>query len=210
MRKFQIALAVSVIFGVSSAQAAIWQITNLVNFSSQGASTAVLSGNTLFTSDVANNLTANGSFTGQFNVGPTPIYAHEFTGMTISNAGAVDATAFTCVEGAFGAAVGANICANTGFGTNFVNESTVTYTGNTSSRTIGGDDIPFGPQQMLSDYDGLAPIDFGPGFSYITFSNTIDGTQGVELTLTQVPVPAAAWLFGSALGLLGWARRRTS
>jgi probable HAF family extracellular repeat protein len=28
------------------------------------------------------------------------------------------------------------------------------------------------------------------------------------LTPTAVPVPAAAWLFGSALGLLGWMRRR--
>jgi hypothetical protein len=26
---------------------------------------------------------------------------------------------------------------------------------------------------------------------------------------TTIPVPAAAWLFGSALGLLGWVRRRT-
>lgn len=26
----------------------------------------------------------------------------------------------------------------------------------------------------------------------------------------QIPVPAAAWLFGSSLGLLGWARRRAS
>lgn len=27
---------------------------------------------------------------------------------------------------------------------------------------------------------------------------------------TVIPVPAAAWLFGSALGILGWVRRRTS
>ena len=27
-------------------------------------------------------------------------------------------------------------------------------------------------------------------------------------TLTTVPVPAAVWLFGSALGLLGWARHK--
>ena len=26
--------------------------------------------------------------------------------------------------------------------------------------------------------------------------------------LTAVPVPAAVWLFGSALGMLGWMRRR--
>ena len=33
--------------------------------------------------------------------------------------------------------------------------------------------------------------------------------QGVGLVVNPIPVPAAAWLFGSALGLLGWLRRRT-
>jgi hypothetical protein len=31
-----------------------------------------------------------------------------------------------------------------------------------------------------------------------------------NLSVTLVPIPAAVWLFGSALGLLGWIRRRTS
>lgn len=32
----------------------------------------------------------------------------------------------------------------------------------------------------------------------------------VSTTVNVVPVPAAAWLFGSALGLLGWMKRRTA
>ena len=42
------------------------------------------------------------------------------------------------------------------------------------------------------------PEDFG------RFSSPIPGTWSV------VPVPAAAWLFGSALGLLGWMKRKAA
>jgi hypothetical protein len=38
--------------------------------------------------------------------------------------------------------------------------------------------------------------------------NFIDRTA--EYTINTVPVPAAAWLFGSALGLLGWLRRKSA
>jgi len=31
-----------------------------------------------------------------------------------------------------------------------------------------------------------------------------------EYTISTVPVPAAFWLFGSALGLLGWSKRKTA
>ena len=30
----------------------------------------------------------------------------------------------------------------------------------------------------------------------------------VSIEITAVPVPAAVWLFGSGLGVLGWMRRR--
>ncbi|MBT8444491.1 MAG: VPLPA-CTERM sorting domain-containing protein [Gammaproteobacteria bacterium] len=33
--------------------------------------------------------------------------------------------------------------------------------------------------------------------------------EGVGLIVNPIPVPAAVWLFGSALGVLGWMRRKT-
>ena len=36
------------------------------------------------------------------------------------------------------------------------------------------------------------------------------GVENVRMDVQVVPVPAAVWLFGSALGLLGWARRRSA
>ena len=41
----------------------------------------------------------------------------------------------------------------------------------------------------------------------------LDGTDVIEYArfrLAVIPIPASAWLFGSALGILGWVRRRTS
>jgi hypothetical protein len=49
---------------------------------------------------------------------------------------------------------------------------------------------------------------------YVALSNAFSSDFGrnfisMGIAVTTVPVPAAVWLFGSALGLLGWARRRT-
>ena len=49
---------------------------------------------------------------------------------------------------------------------------------------------------------------------YIALSNAFSGDFGrnfmsMGIAVTTVPVPAAIWLFGSGLGLLGWLRRRT-
>lgn len=43
---------------------------------------------------------------------------------------------------------------------------------------------------------------------FLVFSDTASTAYMVEGTI--VPVPAAVWLFGSALGLLGWVRRRAT
>ena len=47
---------------------------------------------------------------------------------------------------------------------------------------------------------------------YVALSNAFSGDFGrnfmsMGIAVTTVPVPAAIWLFGSALGLLGWIRR---
>ena len=49
---------------------------------------------------------------------------------------------------------------------------------------------------------------------YVALSNAFSGDFGrnfmsMGIAVTTVPVPAAIWLFGSGLGLLGWVRRRT-
>jgi hypothetical protein len=51
--------------------------------------------------------------------------------------------------------------------------------------------------------------DFGGDWSIRTQSPGLQDLYVVQnLTVTAVPIPAAAWLFGSALGLLGWLKRR--
>jgi hypothetical protein len=49
---------------------------------------------------------------------------------------------------------------------------------------------------------------------YLSLSNSFSGDFGRNfisrgIAVTTVPVPAAVWLFGSGLGLLGWIRRRS-
>lgn len=76
------------------------------------------------------------------------------------------------------------------------------------------------PGGVMPGPDGGEFISERPGFSGTVVGNqvTIDLWKGfdpfvpiaanAEFELSIVPVPAAVWLFGSALGALGWARRR--
>lgn len=66
---------------------------------------------------------------------------------------------------------------------------------------------------------GTAQINFfdaNDPYPSISFTDDFLGTAfdadelslGFNYSLTSIPVPAAFWLFGSALGLLGWVRRK--
>ena len=134
------------------------------------------------------------------------------------------ATTYNCVEGNFLGGVGANGCLDTSLGGNFVNESSAAYNvggnANCVNRTIGGDDVSTGPPRGLSTLAAAGGCDATDGaFNMYTVSQSGGqlilstsipiGTNGANY-LTFIPVPAAVWLFGSALGLLGWVRRRAS
>jgi hypothetical protein len=133
---------------------------------------------------------------------------HLITGAIVGNGAAAAASTFVCAEGNFGGNVGAHICSNYSLGGNFANDSTATWgPGTAFARTLGGDDFAYGAQQNLSAYNGMANASWMG--TTLTISNA-GPTSGYDwkVDIATIPVPAAVWLFGSALGLLGVARRR--
>jgi len=56
---------------------------------------------------------------------------------------------------------------------------------------------------------GRVNVDGGDALT-LTTETANKSSYVVQLTTAVVPVPAAVWLFGSALGLLGWIRSRVS
>lgn len=140
--------------------------------------------------------------------------------------GVASATSFLCensplsgtAAGGFGETVGANICGNYTLGGNFVDDSTLSYSGTTVTRVLAGDDVSAGDPQSLADYNLIVASFTGLGGQLILQStNWLPQPQdpansaGLQMTFSVdsvIPVPAAVWLFGSALGLLGLARRR--
>lgn len=204
MKKLLVSAGIAAVIGVISApaSAATWNLISLTNDSAGGTTSLILSGDTTFTS-VDGDLTGNGTFSALARINPpTELFTHVITEMTITNTGApgapVGASAFECVEGNFGALVGASLCGNYNFGDNGIDD------GGT------GDDVSLGAPQSIDDYDPLFFAGWNAPNKILTMTN-VDAVTGLGYTLQlqEVPVPAAAWLFGSAIGLLGWMRRKT-
>jgi hypothetical protein len=115
------------------------------------------------------------------------------------------------------------------------NDVTWTATGLGPAWTTAGADFVFTPSDsalipsagtvtftsaaMLSDVQGWVDASLG-NFGWILTGSTTSGNVRkfaarealsnqplLSVTYTAVPIPAAMWLFGSALGLLGWIRR---
>jgi hypothetical protein len=200
------------------------QLTQVQLYSNSGPSTANITSSTASFdyNDVTSVLSqTGGTFNARFTITPTTtLFRHSITGLVIGNAAAAGAASFVCAEGNFGAGVGASICGNYNFGANFVNQSTVSWgPGTATSRTIGGDDGALGAQQSIADYDLFNTVSWNGTTLVIANTRCGAGTAcapsptangGFAMTLQAIPVPAAAWLFGGALGALGFARRRTT
>lgn len=232
MKKSTLAVAVATAMGASAtASAADWVLVDVYTLSGVNGAFAYLYGQTNFTGD-ANSLSSSGGTLNSYSyAGVTWLTTESIVNWDISS-GNSSATSYSCIEGAFGAVVGASICGNYNFGANKTNESSIDGVG---GQNIGGDDVALGPAQSLTgNYSGLAafagytglPGDFGVDWlafttRSITGSGSGTGTGGnglsgdgkmliFEGSGAPIPVPAAVWLFGSALGLLGWARRKAS
>ena len=228
-QKSALAIAVAAgLGGVSAADAAIYSatLTQVLTYSNNG--TAGTAGNissstaTFQYDDVTGLITqTGGTFNNRVTTAPTStLYRTSITGLVMGAAGAASATTFLCQEGNFGGNVGASICGNYSFAGNFLNESTVSWgPGTAASRTIGGDDIASGPQQTIASLNGMVTTSW-VGTTLVLTNKTCTGScttypagtayNNGQQWLFAVPVPAAAWLFGSALGVMGWVRRKTS
>ena len=67
---------------------------------------------------------------------------------------------------------------------------------------------PNGPARLKATWDGTVLSLLVEGRDAAGNVNGTDTVNSFTLSTTVVPVPAAVWLFGSALGLLGWGRRK--
>jgi hypothetical protein len=176
---------------------------NSINFSATTATwvydtaTGVLTGSGLFSMDALFTPTTN-------------IFEFQTVDPVFTAGNAASASSFVCIEGGFGIPNSSHSCGGWDFGPNDTNESSITYGPGTSyTRTIGGDDVSNVSPVSISHYDNM-PANWNG--TTLVFSNTKVAAAGLayDITFTAVPIPATVWLLGSALGLLGWMRRKAA
>ena len=216
----KLGLAIAATLGAGAANAAIYSATlsGWGTYSNNGSSNANIASSTATWQydDVTGVISQTGGvLNARFTTAPTStLFRQTSTGLSLGGGGAASATTFSCIEGNFGGGVGASICGNYNFGANFLNESSLSYSGASVSRTLGGDDGSLGAAQSVADLNNLITSAATVGTQItITLNNgqctlvsaanctTITGApiynKGYNIVFNAaaaaVPVPAAAW-----------------
>ena len=208
-------LAAVALMGVAvGAQAATATLTGYQSAGDKGISTWTITSAATWDLNTGTGVATQtgGAFSAKINVGKTPLMTHNMAGGVLSS-GAAAASSWSCTEGLFGGLVGAHICGNFTFGGNGTQDSIVGNSGTATTVTLLGDDAASGAPQALTSYNNLALTNLGGG--NWSLDNFVIGVSGYKFTFNiaeapVVPVPAAVWLFGSALGLMGAMRRRSA
>jgi len=132
------------------------------------------------------------------------------TGMPTNNAQGTPMEGFVCWNNPLAGLPGPpNFCGNL---------SGVTTTIGASSQSKFNRELPDGFTFFTDNGDGTITIDMSDSTYANCVANTLctPGSNSSDVfaqwrvNAVLVPIPAAVWLFGSALGLLGWLRRRAS
>ncbi|MEZ5563486.1 MAG: VPLPA-CTERM sorting domain-containing protein [Gammaproteobacteria bacterium] len=205
--------AVALIGAVGVAQAAPATLTGVTSYSKNGTAIWNISlgtGNAQWDVDTGTGTATQLGGTLKMNtkVGPNILSTIAMSGGVLGS-GAPSATSWSCTEGTFGYNVGAHICGNLLLGGNTTLDSIIGNSGTATTVILAGDDIPIGaPQTLANSFNNMTLSSLGGGNWKL--SNGVVGVGGYDFTFNVVPVPAAVWLFGSALGLMGAMRRRTA
>jgi len=202
--------------GTANAAQVAATLDSVSNHVGGGTWSAVTSGDATWSYDtVTGVIIGSGTFSADFYAGPGPTLYFSYTieDLLIGGGSSAAATSFVCSEGILAGQAGGVACANYAINANG-DESSWSYgPGTAFSRTIGGDDTIVADQHNIAFWDDMTSELVGTS---LTLSNA-DGSYSsyvpqftMNFTVSEVPVPAAVWLFASGLGLLGWLRRKKS
>jgi hypothetical protein len=226
MKKFKMHCCILALLGAAGASHAATisvKLTTVRQGTTGGTTSAVsIAGSTVGIYDIDTGIVTmnTGSTSISWDINPLPgnvLFTNTHTDWS-TGANSYSASAYSCVDGSFGDTVGASLCGNYNFGGNLSNESSIDYGMIPGTRSLGGDDYAIGPQQQGSDYatamaswNGVELImDTADWVCVDPLNPFCHSDSGYRLGFTAVPVPAAIWLFGSALGLIGWMRRKVA